>query len=76
MAVTLENINRRVTALEKAAESEKTTVRAVSEIVAKSEQRITDRVSASERRVIDIMNEKFDAVMVALDRPKKKGRKS
>jgi hypothetical protein len=30
--------------------------------------RVDHRVGASERRVIDILNERFDAVMVALDR--------
>lgn len=68
MAVTLEDLDRRVTALEKAAEREKTVERAVAEIVADSEKRVEARVSASERRVVDLLNERFDKVMEALDR--------
>ncbi len=126
MAVTVEDLDRRVTALERAAETEKNIVRAVSEVVAESErrmraemsglekglraemsglraemsglekglraemsglraemsglekglraemkaeaQRLTDRISASERRMIDTLNDRFDAVMVAIDR--------
>jgi hypothetical protein len=79
MAITLEHLDRRVTALEKGAEREKTIERAVAEIVSESEQRIraemkterqrlTVQVSSSERRMAEILNERFDAVMVALDR--------
>jgi chromosome segregation ATPase len=31
---------------------------------------LSGRISATERRFIDILNERFDAIMVALDRPK------
>ena len=82
MATTLEDLDRRVTALEKAAEAEKNIVRAVSEIVAGSEQRLraemadlradvgrlADRQSAAEHRFTDLLNERFDAVMVVLDK--------
>ena len=40
MALTLEDLDRRVTALEKGAEREKTIERAVAEIVSESEQRV------------------------------------
>jgi hypothetical protein len=68
MDLTLENLDRRVTALEKAAETEKNIVRAVSEIVSESEERTRDRISAVERRFVELLNERFDAVMVAIDR--------
>jgi predicted nuclease of restriction endonuclease-like RecB superfamily len=100
MALTLEDLDRRVTALEKGAEREKTIERAVAEIVSESEQRVraemsklwanmselrvemkadmsrlreslTERVSRSERRMADILNDRFDQVMAALDRPNK-----
>jgi chromosome segregation ATPase len=124
MAQTLEDLDRRVTALEKGAEREKTIERAVAEIVSESEQRVraemsklraemsdmgagmsnlkaemsdmragmsdlkadmsdlraevkaesqrlTERVSSSERRMVDILNDRFDQVMAALDRPNK-----
>jgi hypothetical protein len=32
------------------------------------EQRLTDRIGSTERRFTDLLNERFDAVMVALDR--------
>jgi archaellum component FlaC len=93
MALTLEDLDRRVAALEKGAEREKTIERAVAEIVSDSEQRletrikdseqrigarITDvelhidrldaRIGGTERRFVDLLNERFDTVMVALDR--------
>jgi hypothetical protein len=104
MAVTLEDLDRRVTVLEKGAEREKNIERAVAEIVSESEQRIraemsklrgemsesrddifgemsrlrtelraemhalTESVSDSERRFVDLLNDRFDQVMVALDR--------
>jgi predicted nucleic acid-binding Zn-ribbon protein len=96
MALTLEDLDRRVTALEKAAEREKAIERAVAEIVSESEQRVradmsdlrvemkdlraemraesqrlTERVSSSERRMVDILNDRFDRVMAALERPNK-----
>jgi hypothetical protein len=37
-------------------------------LIAESEQRLTDRIGATERRFTDLLNERFDAVMVALDR--------
>ena len=40
MALTLEDLDRRVTALEKGAEREKAIERAVAEIVSESEQRV------------------------------------
>jgi putative heme iron utilization protein len=60
-------------------ESERTIVRAVAEIVSESEQRVraemkaetqrlAERASVSERRMVDTLNERFDAVMAALDR--------
>jgi predicted nucleic acid-binding Zn-ribbon protein len=94
MAPTLEDLDRRVTALEEGAERENTIERAVAEIVSESEQRVraemsnlradmsdlraemkaesqhlTERVSHSERRMVDILNDRFDQVMAALDRP-------
>jgi hypothetical protein len=45
MAVTLEDLDRRVTALEKGAEREKTIERAVAEIVSESEQRVRAEMS-------------------------------
>jgi hypothetical protein len=89
MALTLEDLDRRVTGLEKGAEREKTIERAVAEIVFESEQRVraemselraemkveterlAERVSSSERRMVDILNDRFDQVMAALDRPSK-----
>jgi multidrug resistance efflux pump len=107
MALTLEDLDRRVTGLEKGAEREKTIERAVAEIVSESEQRVraemsvseqrvraemselraemselraevkteterlAERVSSSERRMVDILNDRFDQVMAALDRPSK-----
>ncbi|HEX6000228.1 MAG TPA: hypothetical protein VFZ16_12685 [Hyphomicrobiaceae bacterium] len=97
MALTLEDLDRRVTVLEKGAEREKSIERAVAEIVSESEQRLEtkikeselrmgaklvelerrlddridrldDRIGAAEARFIDLLNERFDAVMVALDR--------
>ena len=97
MALTLEDLDRRVTALEKGVEREKTIERAVAEIVSESERRLEtrikefelrmgariteverrlgeridsldDRIGATERRFVDLLNERFDAVMVALDR--------
>ena len=37
-------------------------------VIAESEQRLTDRIGTTERRFTGLMNERFDAVMVALDR--------
>jgi replicative DNA helicase len=89
MALTLEDLDRRVTALEKEAERKKAIERAVAEIVSESEQRVradisdlraemkaesqrlTERVSSSERRTVDILNDRFDQVMAGLDRPNK-----
>lgn len=68
MALTLEDLDRRVTALEKA-ESEKNIVRAVTGDCCRI-GRFAERVSASERRMVDVLNERFDQVMVALDRLK------
>jgi hypothetical protein len=76
---TLEDLERRVIALERAAERDRSVERAVAEIVVESERRMTDRlnaveqrltvrVEASERRMVDILNERFDAVMTAIDR--------
>jgi hypothetical protein len=31
------------------------------------EQRLTSRVEASERRMVDVLNERFDAIMTAID---------
>jgi hypothetical protein len=108
MTLTLEDLDCRVTVLEKGADREKTIERAVAEIVSESEQRLEakvaaseqrleaniaaseqrmgaritevelrlgeridrldDRIGATERRFVDLLNERFDAVMVALDR--------
>jgi hypothetical protein len=97
MALTLEDLNRRVAALEKGAEREKTIERAIAEIISESEQRLEtrikkselrmgarmtavelrlgeaeqrldDRIGATGKRFVDLLNERFDAVMVALDR--------
>jgi hypothetical protein len=86
MALTLEDLDRRVTVLEKGAEGERAIVRAVAEIVSESEQRVraemsdlraemkaesqrlAERVSRSERRMVDTLNDRFDQVMAALDR--------
>jgi hypothetical protein len=65
---TLEDLERRVIALERAAERDRSVERAVAEIVAESEKRLSDRVAASERRMIDVLNERFDAMMTAIDR--------
>jgi hypothetical protein len=89
----LEDLDRRVTALERAAERDRSVERAVAEIVAESErrtmgemgemkremkrltehvaaaeQRMAKRAEAAERRMVDILNERFDAVMTAIDR--------
>jgi hypothetical protein len=34
-------------------------------------ERLAQRVSSSERRMVDILNDRFDQVMAALDRPSK-----
>jgi hypothetical protein len=34
-------------------------------------QRLTERVGSRERRMVDILNDRFDQVMAALDRPNK-----
>ena len=86
MALTLEDLDRRVTVLEKGAEGERAIERAVAEIVSESEQRVraemsdlraemkaesqrlAERVSRSERRMVDTLNDRFDQVMAALDR--------
>jgi hypothetical protein len=79
---TIEDLDRRVTALENAqtAKGENVIVRleqkvdavipAVAGMVSESERRTGDRVSASERRMVDALNERFDAVMDALDKLK------
>jgi hypothetical protein len=41
---------------------------ATAKLIAESEQRLTDRIGTTERRFTDLMNERFDAVMVAVDR--------
>jgi hypothetical protein len=82
----LEDLDRRVTALERKAEHDRSVERAVAEIVAESErrmlgemkhirehvtaaeQRMANRAEAAERRMVDILNERFDAVMTAIDR--------
>jgi hypothetical protein len=87
MPVTIEDLDRRVAALELAqsARSENALVRleqkvdaiprAVAELVAASEQRtqaeigrLDDRIGVTERRFTDLLNERFDAIMTALDR--------
>jgi hypothetical protein len=68
MPLTLEDLDRRVTALEKVADREKSVERAVSEIVCESEQRLDDRIGAAEQRFTDLLNERFDQVMAALDK--------
>jgi hypothetical protein len=102
MTATLEDLDRRVTALERAAEREQTLERAVAEVVSESERRVraemsklrgemselrtelreemselraetarlANVMSASERRFVDLLNDRFDQVMTALDRPK------
>lgn len=67
---TLEDLDRRVTALEKAQSAVDAIIPAIAGMISESERRTADRVSASERRIIDVVNDKFDAVMVALDRLK------
>jgi len=44
------------------------TERCLNDGIDATEQRLSDRIGATERRFTDIMNERFDAVMVALDR--------
>jgi hypothetical protein len=99
MALTLESVDRRVTALEQGAEREQSLERAVAEIVSESErrvqseiaglrhemstlrtelrveikvetQRLTEEISAAKRDMIDLLNDRFDQVMTAFDRPK------
>jgi hypothetical protein len=96
MVPTLQDLDRRVTALEKAAEREQSLERAVAEVVAESEKRlrndmstlrvelqlqmkmseqrlearISEEVRAAKRDMIDLLNDRFDQVMTALDRPK------
>jgi hypothetical protein len=78
---TIEDLERRVIALEKAAERDKSVERAAAEVVAESEKRLTaqitgaetrltDRVNSAERRMVDILNARFDEVLAALDRPR------
>jgi hypothetical protein len=67
---TIEDLDRRVSALEKASQTEKNIIRAVSEIVVESETRIKAVVSASEKRVIKHFDEVLDRILVKLDAPK------
>jgi hypothetical protein len=86
MAQALEDLDRRVTALESAqpAGSENVLMRieqkvdafhhVAAELIAESEQRtraeigrLDDRIGATERLFTDLLNERFDAVMAALD---------
>jgi hypothetical protein len=100
MALTLEDHERRITALELSrsatgdaltrkvdrltarvdalhhvtaeliAESEQRTkaqIERLSDRIDATEQRLSDRIGATERRFTDVLNERFDAVMVALD---------
>jgi hypothetical protein len=86
MALTLEDHERRITALELAQSAtgdaltrldrkvDRVTTRVdalhhvTAELIAESEQRLADRIGTTERRFTDLLNERFDAVMVALDR--------
>jgi hypothetical protein len=86
MALTLEDHERRIAALELAQVATGDTItrldrkvdrltarvdalhHVTAELIAESEQRLSDRISSSERRFTDLLNERFDAVMVALDR--------
>jgi hypothetical protein len=82
MAATVEDLDRRVTALELAqsARGENALARlegkvealhrVTAEMIAESEQRLSDRINSTEGRFVDLLNERFDAVMAALDRPK------
>jgi hypothetical protein len=86
MALTLEDLDRRVTALEKAAEREKAIERAVAEIVSESEQRVRADMSdlrvemkdlraemraESQRLTERVSSSRFDRVMAALERRNK-----
>jgi hypothetical protein len=78
----LEDHERRIAALEGAAERDRSVERAVAESerrttgeikrlredVNAAEQRMAQRAEAAERRMVDVLNERFDAVMAALDR--------
>ncbi|MBO0765970.1 MAG: hypothetical protein J2P50_15480 [Hyphomicrobiaceae bacterium] len=85
---TLEELDRRVTALEQAAQTEKHIISAVSNIVSESEKRLTgemrqmrsevsgaqadivrleDRIIATEGRFTDLLNDRFDRLMAAID---------
>jgi hypothetical protein len=86
MALTLEDHERRIAALELTQSAtgdaltrldrkvDRLTARVdalhhvTAELIAESEQRLSDRISSSECRFTDLLNERFDAVMVALDR--------
>lgn len=57
MAVTLEDLDRRVTALEKGAERGTTIERAVAEIVAESEQRVRAELSKLRGEMSDLRTE-------------------
>jgi hypothetical protein len=59
----LEDLERRVIALERATERDRSVERAVAEIVAESEKRLADRMAASELR----MDAKFTALEKRLD---------
>jgi hypothetical protein len=105
MSPTLEDLDRRVTALELAQSARGDNAiawveqkvdalhRVIAELIAETEQRLEakiaaseqrlggritkielridrldDRIGAAEKRFVDVLNERFDAVMVALDR--------
>jgi hypothetical protein len=86
MALTLEDHERRISALEMSQSAagdaftrldrkvDRLTARVdalhhvTAELIAESEQRLSDRIISTERRFVDLLNERFDAVMVALDR--------
>jgi hypothetical protein len=91
MAPTLEDLDRRVTALELAQSAKgenaiarleqkvdaipRVTAELIAELRAEMraemnaiEQRLSDRIGTTERRFTDLLNERFDAVMTALDR--------
>lgn len=68
MALTPESLDRRVTALEKAAETEKSIIRAVSEIVAGSETRLRAEMNAMEQRYASALNDTEQRILAAIDR--------
>ena len=65
----IERLSQRIDATEqRLSDRIDATERCLNDRIDATEQRLSDRIGATERRFTDVLNERFDAVMVALDR--------